>query len=309
MNLQQLRILREAVRRDLNLTEVAAALFTSQPGVSKHLRDLEDELGVDLFVRHGKRLVALTPPAKQLLPVVERLLTDAENVKKIAADYADQHSGELVVAATHTQARYALPPVIQRFRAAYPKVRLVLHEGNPKEIADLLLAGEADLGVATEALAGVPGLAHFPCYVWHHAVIVPQGHPLTRLPQLSLPALSGYPVVTYHAGFTGRGHIDAAFAAVGVKPDVVLAAIDADVLKTYVELGLGVGIIAEMAFDPEKDRNLVKLDASHLFAPNVTRLAARRGNTLRGFAYRFIEELVPALDAASVKAALGNGEE
>ena len=307
MNFQQLRILREAARRDFNLTEVATALFTSQPGVSKHLRDLEQELGIDLFVRRGKRLTDLTPPARLLLPLVERMLADAENVKKIAQDFAAQDCGEFVVAATHTQARYALPQVVKRFRAAFPKVHLVLHQGSPREIADLVLSGEADVGVATEALDGVAGLVNFPCYIWHHAVIVPQGHPLAERAEtgaLTLAALSGYPIVTYHTGFTGRGHIDAAFAGIGLKPDVVLAAIDADVLKTYVELGLGVGIIAELAFDAERDRNLVCLDARHLFAPNVTRLALRRGNTLRGFAYRFIQELVPALDRVSVKTAL-----
>ena len=304
MNFQQLRILREAVRRDLNVTEVAAALYTSQPGVSKHLRDLEEELGVPLFVRHGKRLTELTAPARQLLPVVERLLAEAENVKRIAQDFAAQDSGEFVVAATHTQARYALPQVIKRFRTAFPKVHLVLHQGSPREIVELVRSGEADIGIATESIDGTPGLVSFPCYVWRHAVIVPNGHPLAERPQLTLDALSGYPIVTYHAGFTGRGQVDAAFAGLGLKPDVVLSAIDADVLKTYVELGLGIGIIAEMAYDPARDSALTRLDARHLFPPNVTRLAVRRGNTLRGFGYRFIHELVPELDEASVRRAM-----
>jgi LysR family transcriptional regulator, cys regulon transcriptional activator len=307
MNFQQLRILREAVRQDFNLTAVADALFTSQPGVSKHIRDLEEELGIEIFVRHGKRLMGLTPPGKELLTVVERMLLDAGNVRKIAEQFSKQDEGELIVAATHTQARYALPKVVQAFRAACPKVHLVLHQGSPREIAEMVLHGEADLGIATEALENAPGLINFPCYVWHHTVLVPTGHPLTNNKVLTIDALSGYPIVTYHAGFTGRGHIDAAFAGAGVKPDVVLSAIDADVIKTYVELGLGVGIVAAMACDDKRDTGLVTLPAEHLFAPNVTRLAIRRGNYLRSFAYRFIELLVPALDEASVRKAIEPG--
>jgi len=309
MNLQQLRIVRETVRQDFNLTEVANALFTSQPGVSKHIKDLEDELGVDLFIRKGKRLLGLTAPGKELQPVVERLLQDAGNIRRIADEFASKDSGDLVVAATHTQARYALPEVIRDFKQAHPRVHLALHQGSPQQIAEQVLAGEADLAIATEALDGVADLATFPCYTWHHAVLVPVGHPLAGSREVTLDALAQHPIITYHAGFTGRSHIDAAFAGAGLKPDVVLSAIDADVIKTYVELGLGVGIVAAMAYQPERDRALVQLDARHLFASNVTRLAIRRGAYLRSYAYRFIERLVPGLHESAVRARVeGSGE-
>ena len=300
MNLQQLRIVRETVRQDFNLTEVANALFTSQPGVSKHIKDLEDELGVALFERKGKRLLGLTAPGRELVPVVERLLQDASNIRRIADEFAQRDHGDLIIAATHTQARYALPEVIRRFKAAHPRVHLVLHQGSPREIAELLQAGEADLAIATEALDQVADFATFPCYTWHHALLVPNGHPLAGTTP-TLAELARHPIVTYHAGFTGRSHIDAAFAAASLTPDVVLSAIDADVIKTYVELGLGVGIVAAMAYQPDRDRGLTQLDAQHLFAPNVTRLAVRRGAYLRSYAYRFIEELVPGLSESALR--------
>ncbi len=307
MNFQQLRIIREAVRRNFNLTEVAAALFTSQSGVSKHILDLEDELGIELFVRKGKRLTGLTEPGKELLGIVERMLIDAKNIKRLAEQFANRDEGHLTIATTHTQARYALPPVVRRFKQAYPKVQLVLHQASPAEIVSLLQSGEADLGIATEALDGASASANFasfPFYDWHHSVVVPDGHALTRSKTLTLAALAAHPLITYHAGYTGRPRIDATFAAAGLVPEVVMSALDADVIKTYVELGLGVGIIASMAFDAARDQGLTSLDASHLFPANTTRIAVRRGHYLRGYAYRFIEECSPALTAAVVKDAL-----
>lgn len=308
VNFQQLRSVREAVRRGFNLTEVAAALHTSQPGVSRQIRELEDELGVELFVRAGKRLTGLTEPGRAVLAIVERLLQDAENLKRAGADYAAADRGMLTVAATHSQARYALPPAVRDFRAAWPQVQLRLHQGSPQQVAELLVAGEADLGIATQVLAEVPDLVVLPCYRWTHCAVVPQGHPLAeaaaRGEALTLEALSRHPIVTYEPGFTGRSHIDEAFAAAGLSFDLVISAMDADVIKTYVELGLGVGLIASIAHDPARDSGLVAIDARHLFATNVTYLAMRRGAWLRGYVYDFIQTFAPPLDRATIEAAL-----
>ena len=308
MNFQQLRIIREAVQRNFNLTEVANALFTSQSGVSKHILDLEDELGIELFVRKGKRLTGLTDAGDELVPIVERMLIDAKNIKRLAEQFANRDEGSLTIATTHTQARYALPQVVRRFKQAFPKGHLVLHQASPAEIVALLQSGEADLGIATEALDGgsapMGNFASFPFYDWHHLVVVPDGHALTKLTKLTLQALAEHPLITYHAGYTGRPRIDASFKEAGLVPDVVMSALDADVVKTYVEVGLGVGIIASMAFDAARDAGLTSIDASHLFPPNTTRIAVRRGHYLRGYAYRFIEECSPALTQAVVKGAL-----
>jgi LysR family cys regulon transcriptional activator len=302
MNFQQLRIIREAARCNFNLTEVGNALFTSQSGVSKHIKDLEDELGVELFVRKGKRLLGLTEPGTELLEIVERILLDANNIKNLVEQYSHRDEGQLTVVATHTQARYALPKVITDFKKSFPKVHLKLHQAGPAEIVSMLLSGEADIGVATEALADVKQLDTFPYYTWHHAVIVPSGHPLEKLPKLSLEALAEYPIVTYHEGLTGRARIDEAFATAGVTPDISMSALDSDVIKTYVELGLGIGIIASMAFNPSKDTDLSLLRCDYLFASNTTYIALRRGHYLRSFAYRFIELCSTKLDEQTIRA-------
>lgn len=304
MNFQQLRIIRETVRRGFNLTEVANSLFTSQSGVSKHIKDLEDELGVELFVRRGKRLLGLTDPGKELVVMVERLLLDAANIKRLADQYTHREEGTLTLATTHTQARYSLPAVVTEFKRAFPKVHLKLHQGSPGEIVQMLLDGEADIGIATEALADVAELVSFPYYRWHHAVVVPAGHALEAVQPLTLEAIAAWPVITYHEGFTGRARLDSTFAARGLVPDVVMSALDADVIKTYVELGLGVGILASVAFNPARDVELRQLDSTHLFPENVTRIALRRGHYLRGYAYRFIELCAPELTEASVMQAL-----
>jgi len=312
MNFQQLRIVRETVRQDFNLTEVANALFTSQPGVSKHIRDLEDELGVEIFIRRGKRLLGLTQPGIELASVVDRMLIDAQNLRRIADQFASRETGHFVVATTHTQARYALPRVIKWFKADYPKVHLALHQGSPREIADMLESGTADIGIATELLDQIPGLVTFPCYTWSHAIVVPHGHPLLeRQGPLTLEAIAEYPIITYHEGFTGRTHIDEAFASAGIVPDIVMSAIDADVIKTYVAQDLGIGIVAAMAYDADKDRELALIKAEGLFPPNTTRLAVRRGNFLRAYTYAFIEKIAPELSEEVVKAAIKqpiNGE-
>ncbi len=310
MNFQQLRIIRETIRRNFNLTEVANALHTSQSGVSKHIKDLEDELGVELFVRRGKRLLGLTEPGKELAQIVERMLLDAANIKRLADQFAGTDRGEISIATTHTQARYALPAPIARFRDEFPSVHLVLHQASPKEIAAMVLDGQADIGIATEALADNPEIAAFPYYSWRHGVVVPAGHPLEGTKPLTLEAVAEYPIITYHEGFTGRPNIDATFAKAGLAPDIVMAALDADVIKSYVELGLGVGIIASMAFDPERDKGLRLLDSAKLFPQSTSRIAVRRGRFLRRFAYRFIELCSPELTEETIRKGLGpNGDD
>ncbi len=304
MNFQQLRIIRETARRNYNLTEVGNALFMAQSGVSKHIKDLEDELGVELFVRRGKRLLGMTEPGKELLTIVERMLLDASNIRKIADQFSRRDEGSLVVATTHTQARYALPNVVGGFTQAYPKVHLALQQASPKQIVAQLNAGEADIGIATEALDREPTLVSFPYYEWRHAVVVRDDHPLATAAQVTLANVVEYPVITYHQDYTGRGKIDAAFSALNLTPDIVMSALDADVIKTYVELGLGVGIIAQTAFVPGREGRLKLLDLGDVFQPNVTRIAVRKGHYLRGFGYRFIEMCSPALTEAVVKAAL-----
>jgi LysR family cys regulon transcriptional activator len=304
MNLQQLRYVRETVRQGLNLTEAANALYTSQPGVSKQIREFEDELGVTIFERRGKRFVGLTEPGKRILEIVERVLQDVENLRRVGTEYASEDAGRLTIATTHTQARYALPPVVAEFRKRYPKVQLHLQQGNPRSVAQMVIRGEADLGIATEALDQFPELVTLPGYQWRHCVVVPAGHPLLGLPQPALSDLAPYPIVTYSPEFTGRSHVDAAFASRGLSIDVVLTAIDSDVIKTYVELGMGVGIIAAMAFDAERDRNLRMIDGTHLFRVNTTRLALRRGAFLRGFTFEFIERFAPHLRRKAVEQTL-----
>ena len=304
MNFQQLRSVREAQRRGFNLTAVAQALHTSQPGVSRQIRELEEELGIELFVRVGKRLTGLTEPGEQVLPVVERLLQEAENLKRAADDFASAGSGRLRIAATHSQARYALPPAVRDFRAHHPDVSLHLQQGSPQQIARLLLDGEADVGIATEALAQYPELVALPCYRWTHSVVVPPDHPLLLSGEpLTLARLAQFPIITYEPGYTGRAHIDEAFAAAQLQPHIVLSAMDADVIKTYVELGLGVGIVAAIAFDDERDRHLRAIDARHLFKDNMTRLAVRRSAFLRDYVYEFIQTFASPLKREVVDAA------
>jgi LysR family transcriptional regulator, cys regulon transcriptional activator len=302
VNFQQLRIVRETLRRNFNLTEVANALFTSQSGVSKHIKDLEDELGVELFVRRGKRLLGLTEPGKELAQIVDRILLDTANIKRLADQFAKSDRGEILIATTHTQARYALPRPISAFRKEFPNVHLVLHQGTPKEIAALLNDDSADIGIATESLDDTAELVSFPYYSWHHSIIVPKGHPLDNGEPLTLEKVAEWPIITYHEGFTGRPTIDAAFAAANIAPDIVMVALDADVIKTYVDVGLGIGIVASMAYDKERDRGLSQLDSRHLFPKSTSRIALRRGRFLRGFAYRFIALCAPDLTEKVLKA-------
>ncbi len=288
MNFQQLRVVRETVRRQFNLTEVSAALDMSQSGVSKYLKDLEEELGLVLFERKGKRLLGMTDPGREVLKYAEKILQQADNLQAVADSFSKHDQGRLVLATTHTQARYALPEIVRRFREEFPKVRLVMHQATPAEIATMLESDQADIGIATESLKTNPEFETFAFYHWYHGVIVPENHPLTKLDQLTLSDIAQYPIITYHHGLTGRSKIDETFAKAGLKPEIAMEALDADVIKAYVALGMGVGIVASMAFDEDQDQHLRLLDASELFEQNTTLLAVRKERFLRDYVKRFI---------------------
>jgi len=308
MKLQQLRYLAEVARRGLNVSDAAEALHTSQPGVSKQIRALEDELGVKVFARHGKRLVSVTEPGKAVIAIAERMLADAQNLRRAGEEFANEKLGTLTIAATHTQARYALPKAVAAFKRRYPKVELKIHQGNPTQICEQVLAGDADMCVATEMIATIPELISLPVYQWNRCVVVPPRHPLLKESPLTLEKLAEYPIVTYDYSFANRSLMQKAFESRGLTPNVVLAAHDADVIKTYVELGLGIGILAKMAFDPKRDRTLRAIDAAHLFESSTTRLGIKRGAYLRRYAYEFIELFAPQLPRTVVERAV-RGEE
>ena len=304
MNFQQLRSVREALRCGFNLTEVAKVLHTSQPGVSRQIRELEEELGVDLFVRVGKRLTSLTEVGALIVPIVENILKDAESLKRAGEEFTQQAAGRLSIATTHSQARYALPGAVRDFRQRYPQVTLNLHQGTPDQVAQMLLSGEADIGIATEALATYDALVALPCFRWTHSVIVPPGHALLDGAPLTLERLAQHPIITYNPGYTGRTHIDEAFDKAGIEFELVITAMDADVIKTYVGLGLGVGIVASIAFDDERDHDLRAIDARHLFEINLTKIAVRRGAFLRSYVYDFIETFASSLKRDAVERAM-----
>lgn len=294
VNFQQLRYIRAAVEHNFNLTEVAERLFTSQSGVSKQIKELEAELKTDIFVRRGKRLTGLTKAGEDVAPVIERLLNEAENLKRLSERFAQDHRGRLVVAATHNQASYVLPPLLARFSRRYPDVEVELRQGTPRYVTDLLLKGEADIGLATEAVDDYPELQTFACFTWDHVVIVPTGHPLAADPAPTLADIAGHPIVTYTPGFSGRSQIDEAFAAAGLAVDVRMTAMDAEAIKTYVRLGLGVGIIAQMALHNGVADGLVAIGgASRFFRPNTTKVAILKGMLLRNYAYSLIEMCAP----------------
>jgi len=304
VNLQQLRYLDAVVEHGLNVSDAAEALFTSQPGISKQVRQLEAELGLAIFVRQGKRLASLTPAGEVVVATARRALGELRNLKRVAEEFRAEDTGTLSIATTHTQARYVLPKVLRAFATRYPKVRVELHQGNPLQVAERTARGDADLGIATEALADYPELATLPCYEWNRVVIAPKRHPLHAMQPLTLEALAKFPIVTYDSSFTGRTAMNAAFAACGLEPNVVLTALDSDVIKTYVDLGMGIGIIAEMAYDAARDAQFDKFAAGHLFAPSTTRLGLRRSVFQRGFVYAFIALFAPRYDRAAVDAAL-----
>lgn len=295
MKIRQLTYIHEVARRGLNITAAAEALFTSQPGVSKQIRMLEEELGVDIFVRNGKQLSEITPAGKRILEYTQRLLREADNIRHIAEEFRDVSLGDLSIATTHTQARYALPPVIRRFKHDFPRVSLHLHQGSPPQIARMAADGDADFAIATEALEHFEQLVMLPCYRWNRCVLVPPHHPLAERRTLTLEDVAEHPLITYTFGFTGRSKLDQAFAAHGLRANVVLTAVDADVIKTYVRLGMGIGIVADLAYDPKLDGDLVRLSADHLFESSVTHIGFRQGLFLRGYMYAFIQGFAPHL--------------
>lgn len=306
MKLQQLRYIVEIRRQGLNVSEAAESLYTSQPGISKQVKLLEDELGVAIFERSGKRFTGVTEPGRTVLTIAERILNEAENLKRACADFSAGDSGRLVLAATHTQARYALPVVVRDFVARHPGIKLEMHQGSPTQIAEWVQAGEADIGIATEALDQYPQLITLPVRQWSHCVIAPSGHPVLQQP-LSLHELVKWPLITYDTAFAGRSRINRAFERTGVAPNIVLTALDADVIKTYVGLGLGLGIISALAFDEQRDAGLVAIEAGHLFESNTTRLALRRGTYLRRHDYDLIELFAPHLTRRVVELTLQGG--
>ena len=310
MNLHQFRFVQEAVRRGLNLTETAKALHTSQPGVSKAILELEEELGIDIFARHGKRLRRITEPGEQVLKSVEIILREVGNLKRIGEEFSKQEAGHLSIATTHTQARYMLPEPVTLLRRRYPQVKVALHQGTPEQVARMLLEERADIGLATESLADFDELITLPCYSWQHVMVVPAAHPLAAVERPTIEQLAAQPLVSNHPSFTGRTRIDAAFARAHLKPEIVLEAIDSDVIKTYVRSGLGVGIVAEMAVkDEPANGELVARPVGHLFGDNISRVAFKRGAYLRSFVYTFAELLSDRLTRALImKAMAGTAE-
>ncbi len=295
MKLQQLRYIWEVSKHDLNVSATAQSLYTSQPGISKQIRLLEDELGVEVFARSGKHLTRVTPAGESILEIAGEILQKVDSIRQIAQEFSDERKGSLSIATTHTQARYALPPVINEFIKSYPDVSLHMNQGTPVQIAEMAADGVVDFAIATEALSSYSDLIMIPVYKWNRSVVVLKDHPLAQIPKLRLEDLATVPLVTYTFGFTGRGQLDDAFRQRGLEPRVVFTAVDSDVIKTYVRLGLGVGIIASMAVDPQLDNDLIALDVSHLFEPSVTKIGFRKGTFLRGYMYDFMRQFAPHL--------------
>ena len=304
MKLHQLRYVSEVVKQGLNISAAAEALHTSQPGVSKQIQLLEDELNLQIFERHGKRLTGVTEPGRNIVELAERVMRDMENIKKVGDEFSHEDVGTLTIATTHTQARYRLPAAVKAFMEKYPQVKLNIHQGNPTQVSEQVQSGEADIGIATEAISHYDKILCLPAYQWNRCVVVPQGHPLIKDVPLTLKKLTAYPLITYDFAFTGGSLVSQVFNQEGLEPNVVLTAIDADVIKTYVGLGLGVGLLANMAYDADRDANLVAIDAKHLFPDSTTFVGVRRDAYLRKFAYDFIQLLAPSFDRRAVTEAL-----
>jgi LysR family cys regulon transcriptional activator len=306
MNLHQFRFVQEAIKRNLNLTEVAKSLHTSQPGVSKAILELEEELGIEIFGRHGKRLKRVTEPGEHVLKSIDIILREVNNLKRIGEQYSTQDSGTLSIATTHTQARYVLPLPVAQLRSAYPNVNISLHQGAPDQVARMVLDETAEIGIATESLSDYAELITLPCYEWEHVLVLPKDHALAKVADLQLSDLAREPIITYHPSFTGRTRIDKAFAALHLTPRIALEAIDSDVIKTYVRLGMGVGIVAEMAVRDITDEDLLVRPAGHLFGRNLARIAFKKQAYLRQFVYEFAQLLNPELNAARIAESMGN---
>lgn len=304
MKLQQLRYIVEVLNHNLNVSATAESLYTSQPGISKQVRMLEDELGVQIFGRSGKHLTHVTDAGQEIIKIAQLMLSQVEAIKTVAGEYTQPDQGKLNIATTHTQARYALPKMIKEFMQRYPNVSLHMHQGSPEQISEAAAKGRADFAIATEALHLYQDLIMLPCYHWNRSIIAPPDHPLGKLEQISITDLGSYPIVTYVHGFTGRSELDRAFSHAGIHPNVVFTATDADVIKTYVRMGLGVGVIASMAIDPSHDADLLSLPAEHLFAPSTTKIGFRKGTFLRSYMYDFLEGFAPHLTRNRVDQAM-----
>jgi LysR family transcriptional regulator, cys regulon transcriptional activator len=300
MKLHQLKYVHEVVRQGLSISAAAEALHTSQPGVSKQIQLLEDELNLQIFQRNGKRLTGVTEPGKHIIKLAATVMLEMQNIKRVGDEFSKVETGTLTIATTHTQARYKLPSVVKQFMGIYPHVKLNIHQGNPSQVTAQVASGEADIGIATEAISQDERLLCMPCYEWNRCLVVPKGHRLIDASPLTLAAIASYPLITYDFAFTGSTMVSKVFHDAGVMPNVVLTAIDADVIKTYVELGLGVGLIANMAFDEERDKHLVRIDCSHLFPPSTTYLGVRKDMFMRGYIYGFIELLSPKFTRKAV---------
>ncbi|MEK7778759.1 MAG: HTH-type transcriptional regulator CysB [Pseudomonadota bacterium] len=306
MKLQQLRYLCETVNQNMNLSKAAIKLHTSQPAISKQIQLLEQELGVDIFLRNGKRFIQITPAGQLIVKTAKEMLHEAENLKKIAQEYNNETDGTLTIATTHTQARYVLPVVIKRFIARHPKIKLTLRQGNPTQVSTMVISGEADIAIATEAIEHFHELVMLPCYEWNRCIVVPPKHALLKSKKVTLETINQYSIITYDSAFTGRSRINQAFETKGMEPNIVLTAIDSDIIKTYVELGLGIGILANMAFDHKRDSNLRSIDASHLFESSTTRIGINRNSYIRSYIFDFIEMFAPHLTKSTVMAKLQN---
>jgi len=304
MKIHQLRYVHEVAKQGLNISQAAEVLHTSQPGVSKQIQLLEDELSLQIFLRNGKRLVGVTEPGRIILDLAERVMREMNNIKRVGEEFTQQSTGSLTVATTHTQARYRLPVAVKAFMDRYPDVKLTIHQGNPTQVAEQVESGEADIGIATESISSYEKLICLPCYQWNRCVVVPHGHPLLKETEITLEKISRYPLITYDFAFTGSSLVSRVFESEGLQPNVVLTAIDSDVIKTYVSLGLGIGLLANMAYDKDRDANLAMIDVSHLFPPSTTYLGFRRDAYLRGYAYDFIQLLAPHYDRKAVNAAI-----
>lgn len=300
MKLHQLKYIHEVARQGFSVSAAAEALHTSQPGVSKQIQLLEEELKLQIFQRNGKRLTGITEPGKKILKLAANVIFELDNIKRVGAEFSKDASGMLTIATTHTQARYKLPTAIQQFMQTYPQVKLNIHQGNPMQVTDWVATGEADVGIATESIGQEERLICLPCYEWNRSVVVPKGHDLEKQPLLTLQDIADYPLITYDFAFTGSTTVSKVFNDAGVTPNVVLTAIDADVIKTYVNLGLGIGLIANMAFDEKRDEGLICLDCSHLFPQSTTHLGIRKDTFMRGYLYDFIGMLSPKFDRAAI---------
>ncbi|MGY1489966.1 CysB family HTH-type transcriptional regulator [Methylobacillus pratensis] len=307
MKIHQLRYIREVARQGLSVSLAADALHTSQPGVSKQIQLLEDELSLQIFKRNGKRLIGVTEPGQIILQLAERVMMEMDNIKRVGDEFSHEDSGTLTIATTHTQARYRLPAAVKEFMQRYPKVKLTIHQGNPTQVAEQVQKGEADIGIATESISSFTDLLCLPCYQWNRCLVMPQGHPLLAEQPITLEKITRYPLITYDFAFTGGSLVSKVFEKAGLNPNVVLTAIDADVIKTYVNLGLGIGLLANMAYDPQRDSHLAMLDVSDLFPPSTTYIGLRRDAYLRGYSYAFIELLAPHYPRKAVEAELKTG--